>query len=195
MARCPAYGGPICSLCCSLDARCGDLCKPEAARAGLQFKALLRRLTPRAWWPQLDTGLGRYLLLMACVAPALAGLLALLYQAELRQLTARDLASAGPALRAAFVKAYCALLLVGGVIGWWLVAGGWCWRRAAAAWRRKNATVRRIRWCRRSPRTRAPTTNCSAPSSRPRPLEIRPTPPTRPRRATSAPSATSCARR
>ena len=121
MARCPAYGGPICSLCCSLDARCGDLCKPEAARAGLQFKALLRRLMPRAWWPQLDTGLGRYLLLMTCLAPALAGLLALLYQAELRQLAAQDLAGAGPALRAAFVKTYCALLLVGGVIGWWLV--------------------------------------------------------------------------
>ncbi|HSQ73752.1 MAG TPA: hybrid sensor histidine kinase/response regulator, partial [Rubrivivax sp.] len=30
MASCPAYGGPVCSLCCSLDARCHDLCKPEA---------------------------------------------------------------------------------------------------------------------------------------------------------------------
>ncbi|MCS6810834.1 MAG: hybrid sensor histidine kinase/response regulator, partial [Tepidimonas sp.] len=27
MARCPAYGGWICSLCCTLDARCGDACK------------------------------------------------------------------------------------------------------------------------------------------------------------------------
>ena len=121
MAQCPAYGGPICSLCCSLDARCHDLCKPEEARARLQFNALLQRLTPRAWWPQLDTGLGRYLMLMAWVAPALAGLLYLLYQVELRQLAGPDLASAGPALRAGFIKAYCALLLVGGVIGWWLV--------------------------------------------------------------------------
>ena len=31
---CPAYGGPICSLCCTLDARCHDLCKPQRARAG-----------------------------------------------------------------------------------------------------------------------------------------------------------------
>ena len=29
-AYCPAYSGPICSLCCSLDARCHDLCKPHA---------------------------------------------------------------------------------------------------------------------------------------------------------------------
>ena len=27
MAFCPAYSGAICSLCCSLDARCGDMCK------------------------------------------------------------------------------------------------------------------------------------------------------------------------
>src|SRR5262245_389243 len=30
MALCPAYGGAICSLCCSLDARCHDQCKPKA---------------------------------------------------------------------------------------------------------------------------------------------------------------------
>ena len=29
MAACPAYAGPICSLCCSLDARCHDLCRPH----------------------------------------------------------------------------------------------------------------------------------------------------------------------
>ena len=28
MAHCPAYQGAICSLCCTLDARCGGLCKP-----------------------------------------------------------------------------------------------------------------------------------------------------------------------
>ncbi|RAI01962.1 hybrid sensor histidine kinase/response regulator [Acuticoccus sediminis] len=27
---CPFYTGPICSLCCSLDARCGDVCRPHA---------------------------------------------------------------------------------------------------------------------------------------------------------------------
>jgi len=120
MAQCPAYGGPICSLCCSLDARCQDLCKPESARASFQLNAVLRRLVPRAWWPQLDTGLLRYLMLMAVVAPLLAALLALLYQVELRQLgdTAERL---GPALRNGLIKTYCALLLVAAVIGWWLV--------------------------------------------------------------------------
>ena len=46
MAHCPAYSGPICSLCCSLDARCHDLCKPHA-RVSNQFQALVgRRLLP-----------------------------------------------------------------------------------------------------------------------------------------------------
>src|SRR4029077_15970183 len=30
MAICPAYSGPIFSLCCSLETRCRDCCKPQA---------------------------------------------------------------------------------------------------------------------------------------------------------------------
>ncbi len=123
MAQCPAYGGPICSLCCSLDARCHDLCKPPAARLRNQINAVLRRLLPRRGWPQLDTGLGRYLLLMALVAPAMAGLLWMIQQAELRQLggTATQIALRSAAIESAFIKTYCALLLLAGVAGWWLV--------------------------------------------------------------------------
>ena len=45
MAHCPAYGGHICSLCCTLDARCGDLCKPQA-HWGVQWRAALRWREP-----------------------------------------------------------------------------------------------------------------------------------------------------
>ncbi|MFN9506628.1 MAG: ATP-binding protein [Rubrivivax sp.] len=121
MAGCPAYGGPICSLCCSLDARCHDLCKPAEARGREQLNRLLQRLTPRAWWPQLDTGLARYLLLMAVLAPSLAGLMAFIVEAQLRSLSAADAAMAAPALKAGFLKAYVVLLLVSAVMAWWLV--------------------------------------------------------------------------
>ncbi|MCW6508017.1 hybrid sensor histidine kinase/response regulator [Lichenifustis flavocetrariae] len=47
MAYCPAYAAPICSLCCSLDARCHDLCKPQA-RAQTQIAAALRAMLPSA---------------------------------------------------------------------------------------------------------------------------------------------------
>ncbi|MER6233639.1 MULTISPECIES: hypothetical protein [Streptomyces] len=29
IADCPAHDGPICSLCCSLDSQCGDVCRKE----------------------------------------------------------------------------------------------------------------------------------------------------------------------
>ena len=46
MAHCPAYRGSICSLCCSLDARCHDLCKPHA-RLAVQWRAAARQLVPQ----------------------------------------------------------------------------------------------------------------------------------------------------
>jgi signal transduction histidine kinase/CheY-like chemotaxis protein/purine-cytosine permease-like protein len=124
LAHCPAYQGEICSLCCTLDARCNDLCKPHA-RLSVQWTQLLRKLPPRAAWPYAETGLGHYLLLMAIVAPLLAGLLAMLYTQELPAL--RDAgggASGGAgalALKLGFVKAFSALLLVSGIVAWWLV--------------------------------------------------------------------------
>ena len=119
LAHCPAYLGQICSLCCSLDARCNDLCKPEA-RLSSQVTRLLHAVLPRRAWPFLETGLGHYLLLMAVVVPVLAGLFGLLYQQELRALGDQAV-SLAPSLRIGFVKAFAALLLVSGIVAWWLV--------------------------------------------------------------------------
>jgi signal transduction histidine kinase/CheY-like chemotaxis protein/purine-cytosine permease-like protein len=119
LAHCPAYLGNICSLCCSLDARCNDLCKPEA-RLSSQWSRALRKLLPQRVWPYIDTGLGHYLLVMAIVVPLLAGVFALLYQQELRNL-GEMAESLGPALKLGFIKAFAALLLVSGIVAWWLV--------------------------------------------------------------------------
>ncbi len=123
MAHCPAYQGPICSLCCTLDARCGDLCKPHASLSA-QWSATLRWLLPKRVWPFLDTGLGHFILLMLVVVPLLAAVFGLLYHQELRTLvdsgtTAVDAASS--LLRAGFVKAYMVLLVMAGIVAWALV--------------------------------------------------------------------------
>ncbi len=123
MAHCPAYRGPICSLCCTLDARCGDLCKPQA-RLSAQWSALLRRLLPRASWPYFDTGLGHYLLLMMVITPVLAALFGLLYHQQLQQLPLLDqgaLEALRQGLHSGLLKAFFALLLVAGTVAWWLV--------------------------------------------------------------------------
>ncbi len=122
MAHCPAYQGPICSLCCTLDARCHDLCKPHA-RLSVQWRAATRALLPRAAWSTLETGLGHYLLLMAVVVPLLGGLFALLYAQALPALldTGEVGAAAAASLRVGYVKAFSALLLIAGIAAWWLV--------------------------------------------------------------------------
>jgi len=138
MAHCPAYQGAICSLCCTLDARCGDLCKPHA-RLWVQWSAALRHVLPRSAWPYLEAGLAHYLLLMLVLAPLLAAVLGLLYRQEVQGLLAgvgmawdsglppsdaQGHAVAGQlamALGSSFLRVYAALLLVLGLVAWWLV--------------------------------------------------------------------------
>ncbi|HSV35537.1 MAG TPA: ATP-binding protein, partial [Ramlibacter sp.] len=122
MAHCPAYQGPICSLCCTLDARCGDLCKPHASLSS-QWSSALRWALPRPAWPYLDTGLGHFLLLMLIIVPLLATVFGLLYRQE-AQAVAQILDSVAlseGALRSGFLKAYMALLVIAGIVAWWLV--------------------------------------------------------------------------
>jgi len=104
MAHCPAYQGPICSLCCTLDARCGDLCKPHA-RLSVQWIAALRHVVPRSVWPYLEAGLAHYVLLMLVLAPLLAAVLGLLYRQGVQS----------------YAHVYAALMLVLGLVAWWLV--------------------------------------------------------------------------
>jgi signal transduction histidine kinase/purine-cytosine permease-like protein/FixJ family two-component response regulator len=123
VAHCPAYQGFICSLCCSLDARCQDLCKPHA-RWAEQWRGLGRSLMPALIWRRMDTELGQFMLIMLVLAPLLAAVFGLVYQQQLRDLDVLDLTNTGAAadmLRAAFVKVFAALLLVAGVVAWWVV--------------------------------------------------------------------------
>ncbi|MDM7942330.1 MAG: ATP-binding protein [Hydrogenophaga sp.] len=125
MAHCPAYQGHICSLCCTLDARCGDLCKPHA-KLSEQWMGALRRVLPRSIWPYLEAGLAHYLLLMLVMAPVLAAVLGLLYRQEVQAIAQRMglAANAGlldAALRSGFLRVYAVLLLITATVAWWLV--------------------------------------------------------------------------
>jgi signal transduction histidine kinase/DNA-binding NarL/FixJ family response regulator len=122
MAHCPAYQGPICSLCCTLDARCGDVCKPHA-NLSTQWSAALRWLLPKPVWPFLDTGLGHFILLMLIIVPLLATVFGMFYMQELGALAAmtEHQAALQAALRSGFTKAFAALMLMSGIVAWWLV--------------------------------------------------------------------------
>jgi signal transduction histidine kinase len=124
MAHCPAYQGCRSARCAARSTRAAATL--QAARRGLawQWSALLRALLPRRTWTYLDTGLGHFLLLMLVIVPLLARCS--------RCCTTRSCARstswrpsgafmAGEALRAGFVKVYFALLVIAGIVAWWLV--------------------------------------------------------------------------
>ena len=108
MAYCPVYSGPICSLCCSLDARCDDGCKPHA-RADRQVAAALAMLLPPAVMRAAARPLGRF----AAVFAGFVGTVGVL----LLGIHARTASSdAG-----AFWQAFFVLVVIGGVAAWLLV--------------------------------------------------------------------------
>ena len=119
MSNCPAYQGSICSLCCTLDARCHDLCKPQA-RLTEQWAAFLGRFLPASLKPYLEAGLGQYMLLMAGFIALLGLLIGLVYYQESLTLNVGD-AVLLHHLQDVFLRLAAGLLLVSGVIAWWMV--------------------------------------------------------------------------
>ena len=117
MAHCPAYGCNICSLCCSLDARCDDVCKP-AVGIGQQLAVAVRRAAPALM--QLAHGRRtHYLACMFGLALVLGAILSFIVAQEAHVL--RELAPGSPAIQHLIaIKIGCAGVLL-------LVAIGSCW--------------------------------------------------------------------
>ncbi|MDT8398011.1 MAG: ATP-binding protein [Pseudomonadales bacterium] len=112
MSYCPAYQGAICSLCCSLDSRCLDSCKPrvrfsEQCRTLLtpRFSALVIRL--------FDSRLGRFLALLISANLVIAVLLTLV-NFQMRPQTPGEELLLGQTLTTLFFI----LLIISGVISW-----------------------------------------------------------------------------
>ncbi|KQT69979.1 MULTISPECIES: ATP-binding protein [unclassified Aureimonas] len=114
MAYCPAYAGPICSLCCSLDARCGDLCKPHA-RLEAQVAGAAHAILPARAARRIDSRLGHYLGSFALLAGIISIVLGLIYYQAITA-SPNDREIIAKALWAAFFI----LLIVAG-IGTWFV--------------------------------------------------------------------------
>jgi signal transduction histidine kinase/ActR/RegA family two-component response regulator len=78
MAHCPAYSGPICSLCCSLETRCRDCCKPQARIANQAYDIVGRSL-PDWVFKALNTDVGHYLGVLSLFAGVIGLVLAFVY--------------------------------------------------------------------------------------------------------------------
>jgi signal transduction histidine kinase/DNA-binding NarL/FixJ family response regulator/purine-cytosine permease-like protein len=140
MALCPAYRGNICSLCCSLDARCHDACKPGASLRE-QINQALARLLPKTLSARLDSRLGHYLLLLTIVTSVISSALALIWMQESGEIAAD--ATLIAALGAGFLKLYAVLVVIAAVLCWWLVLNGESRRVAQEESNRQTALLMR----------------------------------------------------
>ena len=76
-SSCPAYGGPICSLCCSLEMKCHDRCK-EKSRLSDQIQALLESILPVAVAAKIGTRVGRFIGIALALVLATGAMLAVI---------------------------------------------------------------------------------------------------------------------
>ncbi len=115
MTHCPAYDGHICSLCCSLDARCADFCKPGAGYRE-QFQTFFGRFLPSSLIPRLSSRIGHFLILLFAINGVSGMLLSLIYFK-----TPVDSAAAALLLSATLWKVFFILIIVTGVVCWLFV--------------------------------------------------------------------------
>jgi signal transduction histidine kinase/CheY-like chemotaxis protein len=115
MAMCPAYSGPICSLCCSLESRCHDLCKPHA-RLGAQLESLVRRRLSRSVAAVLNTRAGRFFGVLAAMN-FVFGMLLLFIHSQSRNDSLPEREAVGTTLWLVFLS----LLMLSGVVCWIIV--------------------------------------------------------------------------
>lgn len=115
MASCPAYGGAICSLCCSLDARCHDMCKKDA-RLVEQLAQLVSAILPRRIVTKMNSKLLHFLGLLALSSGIVAIVFMLVYLKTPEQ---SDVATAQ--LYSTLIQLYFILLIILGVLIWLFV--------------------------------------------------------------------------
>jgi len=118
MAYCPVYRGAICSLCCSLDARCLDACKP-GARLDDYLEKFARCCLPASMRLSSRLRLLRFALSFVFLSTLTAIFIGIIYYQDL--LYARQHPASFHLLFDNFFKVYCSLLVFIGLSTWWLI--------------------------------------------------------------------------
>ena len=115
VALCPAYSGPICSLCCTLEARCRDLCKTNSRFTDQLRELLSATLTPRIA-AALNTRGGHFVGLMIVFNAATGLLLTLIHHHF-----AAASAAGNDVIRTALWVVFWSLFVLCGVAAWLIV--------------------------------------------------------------------------
>ncbi|MEI6897528.1 MAG: ATP-binding protein [Psychromonas sp.] len=109
---CPAYGKAICSLCCSLDVRCADQCRPNATLSE-QAQHLFRHFLSENILKVLTTPLMQFIALTSGLSLIGAGILFLVYlQSPIDNLAVQQV------FANTLIKVLFLLMIIIGVISW-----------------------------------------------------------------------------
>ncbi|MBT9369464.1 ATP-binding protein [Rhizobium sp. CSW-27] len=115
MAWCPAYAAPICSLCCSLDSRCHDMCKPKAQMKA-QIGSVARSFLSDQVVERLMTRLGRYAMTAILSISLIGGIMAMIAYQVSDSMPANADVIYGTILIVFFVFA-----IIAGIVSWFFV--------------------------------------------------------------------------
>ena len=117
-AYCPAYQGSICSLCCTLDARCLDACK-KGARLEDYLTNFSHHYLPSGMSLNARVRLLRFALLFVFLSALTSVFIGIIYYQDF--LTAQQSPQAFRLLFDNFVKVYASLLMFIGLSTWLLI--------------------------------------------------------------------------
>jgi len=112
---CPAYAGHICSLCCSLDARCQDYCKP-GANYSTQLSDFFKLFLPKSITANINSRVGHFVILVLFINGLSAILLSLIYFQ-----TPIHAPETAALLEATLWKVFFLLVIITGVVSWLFV--------------------------------------------------------------------------
>jgi signal transduction histidine kinase/DNA-binding response OmpR family regulator/purine-cytosine permease-like protein len=112
MAYCPAYQKPICSLCCSLDVRCGDQCRTEGTLSK-QSQHFFQRFLTTDLLRVMTTPMAQFIGVTLSLSVIGAGILFLIYL----QIPVDD-ATVKQVFATTLVKIFFLLLIIIGVVSW-----------------------------------------------------------------------------
>jgi len=115
VAMCPAYSGPICSLCCTLEARCRDMCKTNS-RFTEQLRDFLGAVLPGRIATSLNTRAGHFAGMLIVCNVAVGLLLLLIYHQYNTAPTAER-----EVIRGTLWIVYMCLMVLSGIVAWLIV--------------------------------------------------------------------------
>lgn len=118
IAFCPAYAGSICSLCCTLDARCFDACKPGSTLHDY-LESLARHLLPSRLSLSLKLRLLRFTMLFLFLSVLTGIFVGIIYYEDLLAVSRNP--SVYYLLLENFIKTYTSMLVFIGLCTWWLI--------------------------------------------------------------------------